>query len=220
MEEILNTSPEIVFRYGLSTVILILIVIIIRMGIHHSLFHGTGLSAESRWRWAANIRDILLIIFILGIGFIRAPKIQPFAVSLLTIALALVLVTKEIITCISGSILRMVTKAYALGDRIEIGSIRGNVVDHNALTTTILKIGPGQTSHQYTERAMVIPNSFIFDHPLEKVSSRISLCSSLCLTRPNSCTRNLHNQLIPAHSFKTERPSYGIQRFAFSVKLW
>jgi len=48
MEEILNTSPEIVFRYGLSTVILILIVIIIRMGIHHSLFHGTGLSAESR----------------------------------------------------------------------------------------------------------------------------------------------------------------------------
>jgi len=113
----------------------------------------------------------------------------------------------------------MVTKAYALGDRIEIGSIGGNVVDHNALTTTILEIGPGQTSHQYTGRAMVIPNSFIFDHPLEKVSSRISLCSSLCLTRSNSCTRNLHIQLIPAHSFKTERPSYSIQRFAFSVKL-
>jgi hypothetical protein len=50
MEEILDTSPELVFRYGFSTVILILIVIIIRMGIHHSLFLGTDLSVESRRR--------------------------------------------------------------------------------------------------------------------------------------------------------------------------
>lgn len=43
---------------------------------------------------------------------------------------------------------------------------KSNVVDHNILTTTILEIGPGQTSHQYTGRAMVIPNSFIFNHLL------------------------------------------------------
>ena len=43
MEEILNTLHELVFRYGLSTVIFILIVIIIRMGIHHSLLQGTDL---------------------------------------------------------------------------------------------------------------------------------------------------------------------------------
>ena len=78
----------------------------------------------------------------------------------------------------------------------------------------------GQTSHQYTGRAMVIPKSYIFDHPLENVSGRISICSTFCVIRPNSCTRNLDIQLIPAHSFKTERPSYGIQRFAFSVKVW
>jgi small-conductance mechanosensitive channel len=60
----------------------------------------------------------------------------------------------------------MLTKAYTLGDRIEIGGIRGNVLDHNALTTTILEIGPGQTSHQYTGRAMVFPNSWIFTYVL------------------------------------------------------
>lgn len=164
MEEILNTSPELVMQYGLSTLILVLIVIIIRMGIHHSLFQGTDLPVESRRRWALTIRDILLVLFILGVGFIWAPKIQTFAVSLLAIALALVLATKEIITCLSGSIVRMLTKAYTLGDRIEIGGIRGNVLDYNALTTTILEIGPGQTSHQYTGRAMVVPNSWVFQH--------------------------------------------------------
>jgi small-conductance mechanosensitive channel len=166
MEEILNAPSELVLRYGLSTRILILSVIILRMGIHHSLFQGTDLSAESRRRWGTTIRDILLVIFILGIGFIWAPQIQTFAVSLLAVALALVLATKEILTCVSGSMVRALTKAYTLGDRIEVGGIRGNVLDHNALTTTILEIGPGQTSHQYTGRAMIIPNSWVFQHAI------------------------------------------------------
>ena len=166
MNDAINTANEEMLIYVLSTAILVLLVVIIRMGIHHSLFEGTDLSVESRRRWGVTIRNILLVLFILGIGFIWAPKIQTFAVSLLAIALAVVLATKEVITCISGSILRTVTKAYSLGDRIEIGDIRGNVVDHNALTTTLLEIGPGQTSHQYTGRAMIFPNSFIFNHPL------------------------------------------------------
>ena len=166
MDNVINTANEEMLIYVLSTAILVLLVVIIRMGIHHSLFEGTDLSVESRRRWGVTIRNILLALFILGIGFIWAPKIQPFAVSLLAIALAVVLATKEIITCISGSILRMVTKTYSLGDRIEIGDIRGKVVDHNALTTTLLEIGPGQTSHQYTGRAMTFPNSFLFNHSL------------------------------------------------------
>ncbi len=166
MDNLTTTANEEMFIYVFSTAIFVLLIVIIRMGIHHSLLQGSDLSVEGRKRWALTIRNILLVLFILGIGFIWAPKLQTIAVPLLAIALAVVLATKEILTCISGSILRMVTKAYSIGDRIEIGGIRGNVVDHNALTTTLLEIGPGQTSHQYTGRAMVIPNSFLFSHPL------------------------------------------------------
>ncbi|MBA3613640.1 MAG: mechanosensitive ion channel family protein [Nitrospirales bacterium] len=166
MEEIVDTTGNMVIRYGLSTFFLFLIIFIVRMGIHHSLFRATELSVETRRRWAVNLRNGLLFLFILGMIFIWAPQLQTFAVSVFAVAVAFVLATKEIIDCLSGSALRVLTKAYSLGDRIEIGGIRGNVVDHNALTTTVLEIGPGQTSHQYTGRAMVIPNSFIFDHPL------------------------------------------------------
>ncbi|MEJ2232237.1 MAG: mechanosensitive ion channel family protein [Nitrospirales bacterium] len=166
MEQIIDSSGDMLIRYGLSTFFLLLIVFIVRMGIHHSLFRSTELPVETRRRWAVNLRNSLLLLFILGMIFIWAPQLQNFAISVFAIALALVLATKEIIACMSGSGLRVLTKAYSLGDRIEIGGIRGNVVDHNALTTTVLEIGPGQTSHQYTGRAMIIPNSFIFDHPL------------------------------------------------------
>jgi len=166
MDDVVNFSNEMILRSTVSTVVLVAFVFLIRLGLQHALLKTVELSVESRRRWAVNIRNVLLIVFILGIISIWAPRLQTFAVSIFAVAVALVLATKELIACLSGSGLRMLTKAYSLGDRIEIGGIRGNVVDHNALTTTLLEIGPGQTSHQYTGRAMVIPNSFLFSHPL------------------------------------------------------
>ncbi len=166
MNEIVNLSSEMIFRSGLSTVILVGLVLLIRYGVHHFFLKTTDLPVETRRRWAVSIRNSLLLILTLGMIFIWAPRLQTFAVSIFAVAVALVLATKELIACLSGTALRVFTQAYVLGDRIEFGGIRGNVVNHNALTTTVLEIGPGQTSHQYTGRAMVIPNSFIFEHPL------------------------------------------------------
>ncbi len=166
MNDVINISNDMILRSGIMTGALILVVLIIRMGIHHSLFRTSDLPVETQRRWSVSIRNALLLIFILGMISIWAPRLQTFAVSIFAVAVALVLATKELIACLSGSGLRMLTKAYSLGDRIQIGGVRGNVVDHNALTTTLLEIGPGQTSHQYTGRAMVIPNSFLFSHPL------------------------------------------------------
>ena len=39
-------------------------------------------------------------------------------------------------------------------------------MDQNLFTTTLLEIGPGQSSHQYTGRAIVIPNSLLLNTPL------------------------------------------------------
>jgi small-conductance mechanosensitive channel len=166
MNDVIDISSDMILRSGIMTGALALLVIIIRLGIHRTLFRASDLPVETQRRWSVNIRNALLLIFILGMISIWAPRLQTFAVSIFAVAVALVLATKELIACLSGSGLRMLTKAYSLGDRIEIGGVRGNVVDHNALTTTLLEIGPGQTSHQYTGRAMVIPNSFLFSHPL------------------------------------------------------
>ena len=117
-----------------------------------------------RRRWSVTIRNTLILVSIIGLAIIWAPQLQNFAVSLIAIAVALVLATKELLDCLTGSLLRTASKAYAVGDRIEINGTRGNVVDHNFLTTTLLEIGPGQTSHQYTGRAIVIPNNQLLSH--------------------------------------------------------
>lgn len=166
MEFFTVLSVESLFRFGLSTLILLLLIFILRVGLHHSILEGVELAGDTRRRWSVNIRNILVFASLVALTFIWAPHLQNTAVSLLAFALAFVIATKELLDCLIGSIFRTASRAYSIGARIEINGIRGNVVDHNFLTTTLLEIGPGQTSHQYTGRAMVLPNSLFLRYPL------------------------------------------------------
>ena len=159
-----------VIEYGVNTAILFAVVFLLRMVLVRGVLKIEKLDTENRRRWIVNLRNTLVMVFMIGVILIWAPQLNSFAVSLMAIALALVLATKEILACASGALLRIVTNAYGVGDRIEIAGVRGNVLDFNLLTTTLLEIGPGQTSHQYTGRAMVIPNSLLLNHTVTNES--------------------------------------------------
>jgi small-conductance mechanosensitive channel len=150
----------------LRSVILLAIVLIARLVLMRAVRRSDSLSMETRRRWVLTIRNSMAFLFVLGLVFIWAHELSTFAVSLVAIAVAIVLATKELILCISGAVLRAGTNAYTLGDRIEIGGTRGNVVDQNLLATTVLEIGPGHTSSQYTGRAVVFPNSLLLSQPV------------------------------------------------------
>ena len=121
---------------------------------------------EDRRRLAVQIRNVLGVVFVVGLFFILANELRAFAVSLVAIAVAIVLATKELILCLSGTALRIGANAYTIGDRIEINGVRGNVIDQTFLATTILEIGPGHVTSQYSGRAIVFPNSLLLVHPL------------------------------------------------------
>ncbi|HEY4485048.1 MAG TPA: mechanosensitive ion channel domain-containing protein [Nitrospiria bacterium] len=150
----------------ISTVLLLGAVLIIRALLVRTVLKSQSLSIEVRRRWAVGIRNVLAGVFILGGVLIWAHEINTLAVSLVAIAVALVLATKEMILCISGTVLRLRTNAYSLGDRIQMGGHRGNVLDLTILATTILEIGPGSKSHQYTGRVVVFPNSLLLSTPV------------------------------------------------------
>src|SRR5690606_28819112 len=77
-----------------------------------------------------------------------------------------VVATKELILCITGSILKMASRSFVIGDRIQIKEFRGDVIDQNLLATTILEVGPGKLTHQRTGRMAVIPNSLFVSEPV------------------------------------------------------
>lgn len=149
-----------------STVVFLAVVIALRFVLVRALARREGLSVEARRRGLVHIRSAVLFVFLLGIVFIWAHELRTFAVSLVAFVVAIVIATKELILCLSGAVLRAATNAYAIGDRVQIGESRGDVVDLNMFSTTILEIGPGEKFHQYTGRALVVPNSVLLNTPV------------------------------------------------------
>ena len=154
------------FVDGVKSLTLLLGVLVLRALLVRWVSSQKGLTVEERRRWIINIRNGMVFVFAAGLISIWAHELQAFAVSLIALAAALVLATKELILCMSGAALRAGSRLFSIGDRIQITNHRGIVLDHDLFATTLLEIGPGQASHLTTGRVVVLPNSLFFTTPL------------------------------------------------------
>jgi small-conductance mechanosensitive channel len=114
-------------------------------------------------RWASQVRSFSYAILGFGLFTIWAAQLQALAVSFVVLAMAVVWATKETIACIQGAVYRLSSNAFQVGDRINVGGIRGDVIDPGILSTTVLEVGQG---HQRTGRTISIPNSLFMTEPV------------------------------------------------------
>ncbi len=124
------------------------------------------MNRETRRLWTGRISTFLMIFLIIGLSFIWADQIRAFAYSMVAVAAAMVIATKELILCLLGGLLKSFSRPFRIGDRIEIGIVRGDVLRHDIFTTTLLEIGPGKSTHQYTGKEVTVPNSLLLSNPL------------------------------------------------------
>lgn len=116
-------------------------------------------------RWTANVRNVLFLIAVVGLLMIWAPQLRTFALSLTAVAVAIVVATKELILCLSGSAFRTATRAYSIGDIVEIGANRGEVADINLLSTRLLEMDRREGSIRLLGQSAVVPHSLLFTQP-------------------------------------------------------
>lgn len=126
------------------------------------------LSIENKRRSLVVSRNITMLLLLFGLAMIWAAQIQTLALSMFAVAAAIVVATKELIMCLSGSILRSVTKQYSIGDYIEINGLRGRVVDINMLNTLMMQIGPNPLIGQLSGKTLSFPNSLLLSHPMRR----------------------------------------------------
>lgn len=148
-----------------SSAILIVTVIILR-ALTTRFIQRTVSSPELRGKWLVNSRNGFLLLLMLGLVMIWGEELRTLALSIVAIAVAFVVATKELILCFTGSILKSGSRSFVLGDRIQIKELRGDVIDQSLLATTILEVGPGKHLHQRTGRRIVIPNALFVSEPV------------------------------------------------------
>ncbi|CAN5344694.1 mechanosensitive ion channel family protein [soil metagenome] len=149
----------------INTAILIVTIIVLRF-LSGRFIRRRVDSQELRRKWIVQTRNALILLLLLGLILIWGEELRTLAFSVVAIAVALVIATKELILCVTGSILKSGAGSFDIGDRIQIKDFRGDVIDQNLLATTILEVGPGKLTHQRTGRMAVIPNAMFLSEPV------------------------------------------------------
>ena len=171
IQEWLNALPvsEEIIKSVLMSVVMIVAVITGRSILLSAHFRShPDLSIENKRRSLVVSRNITMLLLLFGLAMIWAAQIQTLALSMFAVAAAIVVATKELIMCLSGSILRSVTKQYSIGDYIEINSLRGRVVDINMLNTLMMQIGPNPLIGQLSGKTLSFPNSLLLSHTVRR----------------------------------------------------
>ncbi|MEX2670804.1 MAG: mechanosensitive ion channel domain-containing protein [Phycisphaeraceae bacterium] len=151
---------------AVETLVLLAVLVLLRFVAVRAIRGWQIKSADLRRRWLVQLRNGTVIIALLGLLVIWASELQTLAFGFVAFAAALVLATRELLLCFSGSLLKVGAGSFVVGDRIEIRGLRGEVVDQTLLATTIEEVGPGKLTHQRTGRMIVLPNSLFLTEPL------------------------------------------------------
>ena len=158
-------SPTLLNNLLLSAIVVTL-VILFRAACVSLLFRIRHRSRDERAQIRAVSRNLSLLIVVIALIAIWSVELRTLALSLVAVTLALVVATKELILCIMGSFVKSVTGTFKIGDRIQVGEHRGDVIDHTFLSTTLLELGPTGVTHRFTGRSIVLPNSIFVDTPV------------------------------------------------------
>ncbi|MBN2330918.1 MAG: mechanosensitive ion channel family protein [Candidatus Aenigmarchaeota archaeon] len=111
----------------------------------------------SIWKYAFTIIIIIGLIFYLG-GDIAGLGLWA---GLMTAALGWAL--QKPITGIAGYLLVVIKKPFQIGDRIEIGAVKGDVIDITLTHICLREIGGTIATEEISGRVILLPNSILFE---------------------------------------------------------
>jgi small-conductance mechanosensitive channel len=120
--------------------------------------------ARYRIRKVSALISYLVIILFLAVVF--KDRLGGLAIALGVAGVGIAFALQEVITSIAGWAAINFANFYRTGDRIQLGGIKGDVIDIGILRTTLMELGEWVKSDLYTGRIVRIANSFVFKEPV------------------------------------------------------
>ncbi len=204
----------------LSSAVIIGLVVVIRWALHRFWFSYLEATQTEKRRWLSNSRNTAVLVCLFGLTFVWGPEIRTFALSLVAIAAAIAIATKEFILCLVAAGYRAATRAVKVGDWISIGPnprdlISGEIIDQTLLAIKLQEFRPGPASSVHAGRMVVVPNSMLLTGYLINESD-VGPFSEQSITIPVAGRSNIGPQkqaLLSAAEKVLHSHKQGIERF-------
>ena len=126
---------------------------------------------DTRYRARKFISTIGYVAGIVLIAVIFSDRLGRLAVVLGLAGAGIAFALQEVITSIAGWVAVSFGHFYKTGDRIQMGGIKGDVIDIGIMRTTIMECGEWVKADLYNGRIVRVANSFIFKEPVFNYTS-------------------------------------------------
>ncbi|MEQ8239491.1 MAG: mechanosensitive ion channel family protein [Cyclobacteriaceae bacterium] len=163
IEEYWKIGPEVQWKLFLSFIFILGLWLIRYFAI--KLIFKNIINAKERYLWKNGIRNThysLLVIIISGIWIDRIDSLATFF-GLVTAGLAIAL--QDPIVNLAGWLFILIRRPFEVGDRIEIGTVAGDVIDVRFFQFTVNEINNWVDADQSTGRIIHVPNGRVFKEP-------------------------------------------------------
>ena len=126
---------------------------------------------DSRYRAKkfSNFLGYMLTIILLAVVY--SDKLGKFMVVLGVASAGIAFALQEVIVSFAGWLAIMLGGLYKVADRIQLGGIKGDVMDIGVLRTSIMEIGEWVSGDLYNGRMVFVSNSFVFKGPVFNYSA-------------------------------------------------
>ncbi len=130
--------------------------------------------AKEKYYWIRAAKYVISTLNIILLFFIWGSEFQSLATFIGLISAALTIALKDLFINMAGWIFILMRKPFQLGDRIQVGEHRGDVIDIRVFQFTINEIGNWVDADQSTGRIIHIPNGKVFTEPQANFSQGFS----------------------------------------------
>ena len=156
-----NPVVEKLLRSALALAIVYLALFFVRRYIN-----SMKIEIAQRHQYRKRVGYLAGLVYIIILIPIWAGSTQQWATVLSVMGAGIALALHEALLNIAGWIYIMIRRPYKTGDRIELGDVRGDVIDIQVFQTTLLEIGNWVDGDQSTGRVVHLPHGQIFRNSL------------------------------------------------------
>ena len=121
---------------------------------------------DSRYKAKKISSFIGYLLTIILLIVVYSNKLAGLTVALGVAGAGIAFALQEVIASFAGWLAIMFGGFYKSGDRVQVGGIKGDVMDIGVLRTTIMETGQWVDGDLYNGRIVLIANSFIFKEPV------------------------------------------------------
>jgi len=164
LESTFGAHADLYYRVAVSVLVIFLLLFLRRLFLFFAYRRVEDVRQRYLWRKSSTYTVFFLGILVVGSTWLEGVKALSTFLGLLSAGLAIAL--REPLVNLAGWGFILWRRPFDVGDRIQIGEHRGDVIDTRIFQFALLEIGNWVDADQSTGRIINIPNGKVFTEPL------------------------------------------------------